>query len=306
MALSGTWWVGREKKVPLERPRIMAILNLTPDSFYDGGSLTDADAAVARAEDAVAQGADMLDFGGESTRPGASRVSADEQLRRVIPAIGALRRAGGPLATIPISVDTTLASVAEAALDAGADAINDVSGGTEDEGMLPLAARRGAGLVLMHRLRPPEHDSYSDRYGAGVPDRGSSRPASPPPDYSREGGVVGAVRAFLDARAHAARRAGVDRRAIVLDPGLGFGKTVEQNLELIRRTGELADLGFPILSGISRKSFTGAWAGLADSTAADRLAPSIALALEHRRAGASIFRVHDVAAHAAALRPQGR
>ncbi len=298
MALSGTWWVGREKRLPLESPRIMAILNLTPDSFHDGGSLIDADAAAARAGEAVAEGADMLDLGGESTRPGAARVNADEQVRRVIPAIGAIRRAGGPLATIPISVDTTLASVAEAALDAGADAINDVSAGTEDGAMLPLAARRGAGLVLMHRLRPPERDSYSDRYGS------SSRSASPPPDYSREGGVVGAVRAFLDARADAARRAGVDRRAIVLDPGLGFGKTVEQNLELIRRTEELGALGFPILSGISRKSFTGAWAGLADSRPTDRLAPSIALALEHRRAGASIFRVHDVAAHAGALRPQ--
>lgn len=267
----------------------MAILNITPDSFFDGGTLTDPGSAAAAAARAVDEGADILDVGGESTRPGSARVDADEQSRRVVPAIAAIRRAGGALAAVPISVDTTRAEVARAALDAGADAINDVSAGTDDDDMLALAARRGAGLVLMHRLRPPDGDSYSDRYAC-------------PPDYTREGGVVEVVRAFLAARAAGAIAAGVDRAAIALDPGLGFGKTVEQNLELIRRTGELAALGFPIVSGISRKSFTGAWAGLKDSTPAGRLAPSIALALEHRRAGAAVFRVHDVVAHAAALR----
>lgn len=270
----------------------MAILNATPDSFFDGGVLMDPDAAVARAEQAVAEGADILDIGGESTRPGASRVPADEQVRRVIPVVAAIRRAGGALGAAPISVDTTSAEVADAVLDAGADAINDVSAGTEDARMPGLVARRGAGVVLMHRLRPPGLDSYSDRYAA-------------PPDYAREGGVVAAVCSFLATRAHAALEAGTARESIVLDPGLGFGKTVEQNLELIRRTGELCALGFPILSGISRKSFTGAWAGLKGSTPSQRLAPSVALTLEHRRSGASVFRVHDVAEHRRALDAEG-
>ncbi len=276
----------------------MAILNITPDSFFDGGVLTDARAAAARAEQAVAEGADILDIGGESTRPGAARVPADEQRSRVIPAIAAIRRAGGALA-VPISVDTTHAPVAEAALDAGADAINDVSAGTEDARMLGVAARRRAGLILMHRLRPPDQDSYSDRYASAPND---SPRAVAPPDYAREGGVIAAVRSFLAARSAAALEAGAARESIVLDPGLGFGKTVDQNLELIRRTGELCALGFPILSAISRKSFTGAWAGLKNSPPSDRLAPSIALTLEHRRAGASIFRVHDVSETLHALR----
>ncbi len=285
------WRVGPGKVLTLARPRIVAILNVTPDSFFAGSRLPSAAAAADAASAAIAQGADALDIGGESTRPGSGRVGADEQMRRVVSAIHAIRAGSGRMSVVPLSVDTTWTTVAEAALDAGADAINDVSAGTEDPGMLALAARRGAGLVLMHRLRPPGEDSYSDRYRA-------------PPDYSRAGDVVAAVRAFLAERAAVAQRAGVDPRAIVLDPGLGFGKTVEQNLELILRTNALAALGFPIMSGISRKSFTGAWAGLQDSRPEDRLAASVALALEHRRAGASIFRVHDVAAHAAALRPE--
>lgn len=283
------WRLGHGRTIRLDRARIMAILNITPDSFFDGGRLPDAGAVAAAAARAVEEGADILDVGGESTRPGSARVDPDEQIRRVVPAIGAIRRAVGALGAVPISVDTTRAAVARAALDAGGDAINDVSSGTDDPAMLALAAERGAGLVLMHRLRAPEEDSYSDCYAR-------------PPDYTRAGGVVEGVRAFLSERAAAAIAAGVAHAAIALDPGLGFGKTVEQNLELIRRTGELAALGFPIVSGISRKSFTGAWAGLKDSTPADRLAPSIALALEHRRAGAAVFRVHDVAAHAAVLR----
>lgn len=282
------WRIGREKTLRLDRPRLMAIVNLTPDSFYDGGTLGSVEDAVERAVAAVREGADVLDLGGESTRPGAARVSDDEQIRRVAPVVEAIRRAGGTLATVPISVDTTRAAVAAAALDAGADAINDVSAATEDPAMLALAGARGAGLVLMHRLRPPGEDSYSDRYAAA-------------PDYAAAGGVVAAVRAFLAGRAAAALEAGVRRESIVLDPGLGFGKSVEQNLELIRRTGELCTLGYPILSGISRKSFTGRYAGLCDSTPADRLAPSLELAREHWRAGARIFRVHDVGAHAAAL-----
>ena len=287
--MSGVWQVGRDKTLRLDRPRLMAIVNLTPDSFYDGGRLRSVEAAVARAAAAVSEGADVLDLGGESTRPGAARVPDDEQIRRVVPVVAAIRGAGGALATVPISVDTTRSAVAAAALDAGADAINDVSAGTEDAALLPLAAERGAGLVLMHRLRPPGEDSYSDRYAAS-------------PDYAASGGVVAAVRSFLAERAAAALEAGVRRESIVLDPGLGFGKTVEQNLQLIRRTGELCELGYPILSGISRKSFTGRYAGMTESSPADRLAPSLELARQHRRAGARIFRVHDAGAHAAVLR----
>ncbi len=280
------WRIGAAKSVVLDRARLMAIVNVTPDSFFDGGTLADAAAAAAFARLAVGGGADVLDVGGESTRPGAGRVSAAEQISRVVPAIRAIRSSGGALGEAPISVDTTLVSVAAAALDAGADAINDVSAGTEDAGMLALAAERRAGIVLMHRLRPPGEDSYSDKYER-------------PPVYAD---VVAEVEEFLSARAEAALAAGVDRAAIVLDPGLGFGKSVEQNLELIRRTGELCGLGYPILSGISRKSFTGRYAGLAESTPAERLAPSLELSLEHRRAGASIFRVHDVAETARLLR----
>lgn len=264
----------------------MAILNVTPDSFHDGGMLTDPGAALDAARQAADAGADILDIGGESTRPGAGRVSAREQLRRVLPLIEAIRREPGPLGRIPVSIDTTLAEVARAALDAGADAINDVSGAMEDPDMLALAGARGAGLVLMHRLLPPEQDSYSDRY-------------EKPPVYDD---VVRVVRAFLRDRASAAQSAGVASASIVLDPGLGFGKTVEQNLEIIRRTRELASLGFPILSGLSRKSFTGRAAGLVESDPGRRLSPTLALSALHLAAGASIFRVHDVPEHVEALR----
>jgi len=260
----------------------MAILNLTPDSFSDGGAYPGVEAAVAAAECAVAQGADILDVGGESTRPGAARIPATEQIRRVIPVLDAIRARG---LRVPVSIDTTLSPVAAAAMDAGAQIINDVSAGTEDRAILDLAAERRAGLILMHRLRPPGEDSYSDRYAQ-------------PPRYDD---VVAAVRGFLAERSRTAMSRGVAHDAIVLDPGLGFGKTVEQNLELIRRTPELLALGFPILCGASRKSFTARAAGMADSSPADRLAPSIALAVAHRLAGASIFRVHDVAAHVQAL-----
>lgn len=266
----------------------MAILNLTPDSFSDGGSYPTVEAAVEAAAAAVRDGADSLDLGGESTRPGAPRVEAAEQIRRVVPVIQAIRARGGPLATIPVTVDTTRAEVAAAALDAGADAINDVSAGLEDPAMLPLAATRGVGVILMHRLRPPGEDCYSDQYRKD-------------PVYA--GGVVAAVREFLAGRAAAAEAAGVAREAIVLDPGLGFGKTVEQNLELVRRTGEIAALGYPVLSGLSRKSFVGRAGGHSpDDPPRERVAATVGLSVAHLLAGASIFRVHDVALHVRALR----
>ena len=266
----------------LDRARLIAILNITPDSFSDGGTLTDPARAVAAAERAVAEGADILDVGGESTRPGAAAVPASAQVARVVPVIAAIRSAG---VDAPISVDTTRSAVAAAALDAGADAVNDVSAGREDPGMFALVAQRGAGVVLMHRARSPEDDSYSDRYSA-EPDFGGA-------------GVVAAVRGFLIERARAAMLAGVPMEGIVIDPGLGFGKSVRQNYALIAGTGEFAATGFPVLAAASRKSFLGAESGV--ESPASRDIESIAAAVAQRLAGAAIFRVHDVPGHRRAL-----
>jgi dihydropteroate synthase len=279
------WSASRGKLLILDRPRFLGILNVTPDSFSDGGVLKSVEGAVDAAAAMIEAGADGVDIGGESTRPGAAAVSEDEQKRRILPVVREMRRRGGILGSVLISIDTTRAGVARAALDEGADSINDVSAGTDDPAMLALAAERNTGLILMHRLTAPDRDSYSDRY-------------SSPPEY---GDVVGVVRAFLAERAAAAERAGVVREAIVLDPGLGFGKTVEQNLELVRRTAEIASLGYPVLSGASRKSFVGRAMGLTDSAPAERLAGSIAISVAHWSAGARIFRVHDVGPQRGAL-----
>lgn len=269
----------------------MAILNATPDSFSDGGRHLDPARAAAAADLFVADGADMLDVGGESTRPGAARVDEAEQIRRVVGVIEAVRAAG---VAVPISVDTTRRAVAEAALDAGADAINDVSGGEDDShragGMLALAAERGCGIVLMHRLAPPSEDRFSDRYDA-------------PPEY---GDVVGEVAGYLAQRADAAVAAGCDRSAVVLDPGLGFGKTVEQNADLARGTARLCSLGCPILAAASRKSFVGRLSmGPGDTEPAPpegRLGGSVAFSIVQMLGGARLFRVHDVREQAEALR----
>lgn len=280
-----SWAFGAGRSLTLDRPRLMAIINCTPDSFSDGGEWNSPERGAERAARALAEGADVLDLGGESTRPGAERVDASEQVRRVVPVIERIRASG---MDAPISVDTTLAAVARAALDAGADIINDVAAGTEDDAMIPLASERRCGLVLMHRLRPPGADRYSHDH-----------PREPEYD-ERAGGVVGVVRSFLHTRACQAMNSGVAKEAIVLDPGLGFGKSVGQNFELIRRTGELAELGFPVLSGASRKSFVGHVAGIAEPSR--RGAASAAVSVAHWLAGARIFRVHDVAAHVEALR----
>ena len=287
------WRMAHGRSLVLDRPRVMAILNATPDSFSDGGLHLDPGLAAEAAARFIGDGADMLDIGGESTRPGSARVDPDEQIRRVVPVIRAIREAG---IGAPISVDTTRSAVAAQALDAGADAINDVSGGQEDPGIVDLAAERGCGLVLMHRLRPPDEDSFSDRYE--VQDR---------PEY---GDVVREVRAALDAMARDARARGVDTDAIVLDCGLGFGKTVEQNLELVRRSAELppsmGEDSYPMLGAASRKSFVGRISmGPGDSkppAAGDRVGGSIAVSLAQLWGGVRLFRVHDVAAQAAALR----
>ncbi len=276
-------WLLTDRRLDLARPILMGIVNVTPDSFSDGGRHATPDAAAELAARLASEGADLLDVGGESTRPGSVRVEASEQLRRVIPAIRAIR---ARLPSVAISIDTTLEPVARAALDAGAVAINDVAGATEDTAMLALAAERRAGLILMHRLRPPGEDSYSDRYPR-------------PPSYED---VVLDVREFLKRQSALALRAGVAQESIILDPGLGFGKSVEHNAQLIHRTPELLSLGFPILSGLSRKSFVGRLGLGRDSTPDERLPATLAASLEHRRRGAHLFRVHDVAAHAEAFR----
>jgi len=277
------WRVSGARTLRLDRPRLLAILNVTPDSFADGGRLPTPAHAADAARRAVDEGADAIDLGAESTRPGAARVEEREQVRRAAPAIEEIRAAG---IAVPISIDTTRAAVARAALDAGADAINDVSGGTDDPGLPALAAERRAGLVLMHRATVPERDRYSDRYSAT-------------PEYP--GGVVAAVLAALRDARDRAHAAGVAHDALVLDPGLGFGKSVEQCLELIRATPDLGALGAPVLSALSRKSFVGRVSLGRDSDPGERLAGTLALSVLHHRAGARLFRVHDVAPHREAL-----
>lgn len=270
-------WKLARCEIALDRPRILGILNVTPDSFADGGRYSDLAAAEIAALDMARQGADAIDIGGESTRPGSEPVDAEEQIRRVVPVVERLRRVG---LRIPVTVDTTLAAVAAAALDAGANGVNDVSAGRDDPAMFAVVASRGAGVVLMHRLVSPRADQYSDRYARA-------------PEYDD---VVRDVGAFLRERVSAAVAAGVAREAIVVDPGLGFGKTVEQNLELLDRTAEL-DGGMPLLSALSRKSFVGRVWLKRDSEPSERLAGTLAMSERHLRAGAMLFRVHDVAEH---------
>jgi dihydropteroate synthase len=263
------WTASNDRIVSLDPFAIMGVINATPDSFSDGGQFRDAEQAAQHALQLVDEGATILDIGGESTRPGASRVDAEEQVRRVVP--------------VAITVDTTLASVAEAALEAGADAVNDVSAGCEDPGMLPLVAKKGAGIILMHRLAAPGDDQYSDRYAE-------------PPIYDD---VVREVASFLLMRAELCLAAGIAREAIALDPGLGFGKSVSQNYELLARTSELAALGYPVLVGASRKSFLGAVTGRSDPE--QRIIGSVVAAVAAYGGGARIMRAHDVGAHREAL-----
>ena len=279
MDVSDMWQVGSDRSLQLDQPRLMGVLNITPDSFSDGGSFVTADRAVEHGLRMVDDGASIIDVGGESTRPGAQRVSVEEQTRRTVGVIERLRRETDVL----ISIDTTRSAVAEAALEAGADIINDVAAGTEDKRMFELAGRRRCGLVLMHRLRPPDADSYSDQYRN-------------PPVYND---VVATVRDYLIDRCQAAIGQGVDPSAIVIDPGLGFGKTVRQNYQLIGGIGALLGIGYPVLSSASRKSFIGAVSGVAEPS--DRIIGSTAVSVMHWLGGVRLFRVHDVAAHRQAL-----
>jgi dihydropteroate synthase len=273
------WPVGPDRVLALEPFVIMGVVNATPDSFSDGGQFATPEEAAQHAVELVEQGAHIVDVGGESTRPGAERVGADEQIRRIVPVIARIRARSG----VAISVDTTLAAVAEAALEAGADIVNDVSAGTDDPAMLPLVARRGAGYVLMHRLRQPGQDDYSDRYAQ-------------PPAYDD---VVRDVASWLLSRVAIATAAGIARDAIAVDPGLGFGKSVSQNYELLARTSEIAALGHPVLVGASRKSFLGAVSGRSDPE--QRIVGSVVAAVAAYGGGARIIRAHDVGAHREAL-----
>lgn len=269
------------------RAQVLAIINLTPDSFSDGGAYPTVDAVVQAAARAIDDGASGLDVGGESTRPGSRPVSVQEQIRRTAPAIAAIRRTLGD--AFLISIDTTQSTVAAAALREGADAVNDISAGRDDPDMLPLVAEHRAGIILMHRLAQPERDAYSTQYPA------VSAPAYP-------GGVVAHVRSFLAERVSLARNAGIPPERIVIDPGLGFGKTVEQNLALIAATTELTALGPALLSGLSRKSFVGHVSGVpADRPPKDRLPGTLAMSVLHFMHGARLFRVHDVRPHVEAL-----
>jgi len=250
----------------------MGVVNVTPDSFSDGGMYLDADAAIAHGKELVRDGADILDVGGESTRPGAEPVSADEERARIEPVVRALAAAGHA-----VSIDTSKLAVATAALDSGASIVNDVTALRGDPDIGPLCAERGAGLVLMHM-------------------QGDPRTMQEAPAYDD---VVDDVKAFLAERLGVAVGAGVVEERVWLDPGIGFGKTLEHNLELLRRLGELRELGRPLVVGTSRKSFIGKLDGSeVDERTGGTIASSVLAAAE----GAAVLRVHDVAELADALK----
>ncbi|HEY3614272.1 MAG TPA: dihydropteroate synthase [Gaiellales bacterium] len=253
------------------RGALLGVVNITPDSFSDGGRFADPQAAIAQGRRLAAEGAAIVDVGGESTRPGAESVPLATELARVLPVLEALVADG-----IAVSIDTSKAEVARRALAAGAVLVNDVTALRADPGMAAVVAEAGADLCLMHMLGEPRTMQDDPRYED----------------------VVGEVEAFLAERAEAAVAAGVARERIALDPGIGFGKTLEHNLALLRALPRLAALG-PLLLGVSRKRFLGALTGR--DVAADRVAASTAAALWCYRGGAHLLRVHDVRATADAL-----
>lgn len=249
-------------------PLIMGILNITPDSFSDGGRFDRPEAAVRHGRRMIDEGADIIDIGGESTRPGAARVSEKEQIGRVLPVIeqlGAIRPA-----RVAISIDTRRAGVAEAALDAGANIVNDVSGGNDDPVIIALCAERGCGYIINHMQGTPEIMQRQ-------------------PEYAD---VVGEVRRFLEGRAEDCQQAGMRPHHIVIDPGIGFGKTQAHNLALLRHLRAFVEAGYAVLLGASRKRFMG---GLCKTdTPADLIGATAATTALGVAAGVRIFRVHDV------------
>jgi len=257
-----------------QRGMIMGVLNVTPDSFSDGGEFFSIDKAIARGLQIAAEGAQIVDVGGESTRPGAEPVPHEEELRRVIPVIEKLR----DKIDIPISIDTWKSKVAEAALAAGACIINDVTGGRGDEEMMPLIAKRKAAFIIMHMQGEPRTMQIAPRYVE----------------------VLSDVADFFRQQYARALECGVDPMAIAFDPGIGFGKTPDHNLQLLANLDRLRDENRPLVVGVSRKSFLGKLIGNPDMRA--RLTPSIALTSLLRSRGAEIFRVHDVRENVDALR----
>ena len=257
----------------LDRPRVMGIVNVTPDSFSDGGEHDSVDAAVAHALRLAEEGADILDIGGESTRPGADEVSLEEELRRVIPVIERLAKE----TSLPISIDTSKPEVMRAAVAAGAGMINDVHA-LRREGALDAAAALGVPVVLMHM-------------------QGEPRAMQAAPDYDD---VVADVHRFLAERIFSAEMAGIAKKKIVVDPGFGFGKSTAHNLALLARLDRFADLGVPVLAGLSRKRTIGELTGRIDPH--DRIHGSVAAHLIAAQRGAKLLRVHDVAATVDALK----
>jgi dihydropteroate synthase len=261
--------MGYRRLVSLELPyAIMGVINVTPDSFSDGGVFDNELAVIAHARRLIGEGASIIDVGGESTRPGAAPVPAAEELARVIPVIEGIRHLGLP---VQISIDTMKLAVAEAALDAGASYINDVTAFRHDPDLAGLVADRGVDCCLMHMLGEPRTMQQDPRYDD----------------------VVSDVKAFLEERLAAAVAAGVPEERVQLDPGIGFGKTLEHNLELLRRLGEIAAIGRPVVLGTSRKSFIGRITG---RDVAGRVHGTVATCVLGYERGARVFRVHDVAA----------
>jgi dihydropteroate synthase len=257
-------------RIPLDRPRIMGIINATPDSFSGDGIAFDISRAVAQAEQFIADGADVLDIGGESTRPGSDQVSAAEELRRVVPVIEALSGLG-----VPLSVDTWKPEVMRAALAAGASLVNDING-LRAPGAIDAVAATDAGVCIMHMQGTPQTMQDSPVYAD----------------------VCGEVTDFLLQRASLAQDSGIDRARIMLDPGFGFGKTSDHNLQLIKGLADLSSQGFPLLVGLSRKSVLGRLTG---RPVANRMVASVTAALASIARGAWMVRVHDVAATRDAL-----
>jgi len=256
----------------MDRPRIMGILNVTPDSFSDGGAITDVGARVV---ELAGQGADIIDIGGESTRPGAETISIDEEWRRVAPAIEAAAGTG-----VIVSIDTRKAEVARRALAAGARLFNDVSALTYDTGSVTVAkeyTNAGGAICLMHALGDPKTMQKNPRYD----------------DVLRE------VYGYLEGRVKVVAEAGIPPEQVIVDPGIGFGKTLEHNLELMRGLGTFHDIGCPLLLGASRKKFIGTLTG--EGVAADRIHGSVAAAQIAANLGVQIIRVHDVKATAQAI-----
>ncbi|MEM9417507.1 MAG: dihydropteroate synthase [Planctomycetota bacterium] len=266
----------------LDRPRLMGILNLTPDSFSDGGKYEELEVAVMRGLVMAREGANLIDVGGESSRPGAERVSADQQIQRTAGVIEALRHTldGEDYEHLAISIDTTRSEVARAALDAGAGMLNDISAGREDPGMLTLAAERGVPICLMHMHGQPKSMQAA-------------------PSYED---VVQEIEAFLAGRVEAAVAVGVERSQVVIDPGIGFGKTVEHNLAILRAMPRYVATGQPVLLGASRKSFLaklqGDPEGKIEPDPAGGTAATTALGVA---AGVQLFRVHDAALNRQAM-----